>query len=169
LTAKPLQDASSAARYSPQRFATTATSASEHLPTPLRGRDVPPPSGGTKRRTPSRSTARRWPSSSASWPDRRSTAHISSIACAAPPPRSPPRRTAVSGTSRSPGESLYVGGLPLGRKAGGFLFHHTRHTATANLRSGGWMRPMRWPSPATSRPTSSALRQREHRALRERL
>jgi integrase len=28
-------------------------------------------------------------------------------------------------------------GLPIGRKAGGFVFHHTRNTAVTNLRAGG--------------------------------
>jgi integrase len=28
-------------------------------------------------------------------------------------------------------------GFPVGRKAGGFVFHHTRNTAATNLRAGG--------------------------------
>jgi hypothetical protein len=30
-----------------------------------------------------------------------------------------------------------LAGLPVGRKAGGFVFHHTRNTAATNLRAGG--------------------------------
>jgi integrase len=30
-----------------------------------------------------------------------------------------------------------AGGFPVGRKAGGFTFHHTRNTAATNLRTGG--------------------------------
>src|SRR5205823_5162166 len=34
-------------------------------------------------------------------------------------------------------EALKAAGMPVGRKVGGYVFHHTRNTATTDLRAGG--------------------------------